>query len=86
MGKSNEKTNTGEGVKGERGRNVSDDESPERFFNRVGLAQTDLWGRLLDTTMIDLMWSEQAPSIILEEMNREDTHTPHTDTHYLLSH
>ncbi len=35
--------------------------SPERFFSRVGLVQTDLCGRLLDTTMIDLMWSKQAP-------------------------
>jgi hypothetical protein len=36
-------------------------ESPERFFSRVGLVQTDLRGILLDTTMIDLMWSKQAP-------------------------
>jgi len=35
--------------------------SPERFFSRVGLVQTDLSGRLLDTTMIDLMWPKQAP-------------------------
>ena len=36
--------------------------SPERFFSRVGLSvQTDLRGRLLDTTMIDLMWAKQAP-------------------------
>jgi hypothetical protein len=35
--------------------------SPERFFSRVGLVQTDLWGRLLDTTKIDLMWAKQAP-------------------------
>ena len=35
--------------------------SPERFFSRVGLVQTDLRGRLLDTTMIDLMWAKQAP-------------------------
>jgi hypothetical protein len=35
--------------------------SPERFFSRVGLVQTDLRGSLLDTTMIDLMWSKQAP-------------------------
>ena len=56
--------------------------SPERFFSRVGLVQTDLRGRLLDTTMIDLMWSK----LILEEMNKEDTHTPHTHTHYLLTH
>jgi hypothetical protein len=31
--------------------------SPERFFSRVGLVQTDLCGNLLDTTMIDLMWT-----------------------------
>jgi hypothetical protein len=36
--------------------------SPKRFFSRVGLVQTDLCGRLLDTTrMIDLMWAKQAP-------------------------
>jgi hypothetical protein len=35
--------------------------SPERFFSRVGLVQTDLRGSLLDTTMIDLMWVKQAP-------------------------
>ena len=35
--------------------------SPERFFSRVGLVQTDLRGSLLDTTMIDLMWAKQAP-------------------------
>ncbi len=35
--------------------------SPERFFSRVGLVQTDLHGSLLDTTMIDLMWAKQAP-------------------------
>ena len=29
--------------------------SPERFFSREGLVQTDLHGSLLDTTMIDLM-------------------------------
>ena len=34
--------------------------SPERFFSRVGLVQTDLRGSLLDTT-IDLMWAKQAP-------------------------
>ncbi len=32
-----------------------------RFFSRVELVQTDLRGRLLDTTMIDLMWAKQAP-------------------------
>ncbi len=36
-------------------------ESPERFFIRVGLVQTDLHGRFLDTTMIDLMWVKQEP-------------------------
>jgi hypothetical protein len=35
--------------------------SPERFFSRVGLVQTDLRGSLLYTTMIDLMWVKQAP-------------------------
>jgi hypothetical protein len=35
--------------------------SPERFFSRVGLVQTDLWGSLLDTTMIDLMWTKPVP-------------------------
>ena len=33
----------------------------ERFFSRVGLVQTDLYGSLLDTTMIDLMWVKQTP-------------------------
>ena len=60
--------------------------SPERFFSRVGLVQTDLRGSLLDTTMIDLMWAKQAPEIIFQEMNKEDTNTPHTHTHYLLTH
>jgi hypothetical protein len=60
--------------------------SPERFFSRVGLVQTDLHGSLLDTTMIDLMWAKQVPYIILQEMNEEDTHTPHAHTHYLLTH
>ncbi len=35
--------------------------APERFLSRVGLVQTDLCGRLLDTTMIDLMWAKNAP-------------------------
>jgi hypothetical protein len=60
--------------------------SPERFFRRVGLVQTDLCGNLLDTTMIDLMWSKQVPDIIFQEMNKEDTHTPHSHSHYLLTH
>jgi hypothetical protein len=33
--------------------------SPERFFSRVGLVQTDLSRILLDTTMIDLMLSNK---------------------------
>jgi hypothetical protein len=60
--------------------------SPERFFSRMGLVQTDLRGSLLDTTMIDLMWAKQVPDIIFQEMNKEDTHTPHTHTHYQLTH
>ncbi len=60
--------------------------SPERFFSCVGLVQTDLCGSLLDTTMIDLMWSKQARDVIFQEMNKEDTHTPHTHTQYLLTH
>jgi hypothetical protein len=35
--------------------------SPEKFFSRMGLVQTDLWRRLLDTTMIDVMWDKRAP-------------------------
>ena len=35
--------------------------SPERFFSSVGLVKSDLWGRLLDSTLIDVMWAEQAP-------------------------
>ena len=35
--------------------------SPEMFFSRVGLVQTDLRGSLLDTTMIDLMWAKRTP-------------------------
>ena len=35
--------------------------SPERLFISVGLVKCDLWGRLLDTTLIDVMWAKQAP-------------------------
>ena len=35
--------------------------SPERFFSRVGLVQTDVRRSLLDTTMIDLVWAKQEP-------------------------
>jgi hypothetical protein len=34
--------------------------SPERLFSSVGLVKSDLWGRLLDTTLIDVMWAKQA--------------------------
>ena len=36
-------------------------ESPERLFSSVGLVKSDLRGRLLDTTLIDVMWAKQAP-------------------------
>ena len=35
--------------------------SPERLFNSVGLVKSDLRGRLLDSTLIDVMWAKQAP-------------------------
>jgi hypothetical protein len=35
--------------------------SPERLFTSVGLVKSDLWGRLLDTVLIDVMWAKQAP-------------------------
>ena len=35
--------------------------SPERLFSSVGLVKSDLWDRLLDTTLIDVMWAKQAP-------------------------
>ena len=41
----------------------------------MGLVQTELWGTLLDTTIIDLMWAKQAPYIILKENKKEDKHT-----------
>ena len=30
--------------------------SPKGLFNSVGLVKSDLWGRLLHTTLIDVMW------------------------------
>jgi hypothetical protein len=33
-------------------------ESPERLFISVGLVNSDLRGRLLDTTLIDVMWTK----------------------------
>ncbi len=35
--------------------------SPERLFSSVSLVKSDLRGSLLDTTLIDVMWSKQAP-------------------------
>ena len=35
--------------------------SPERLFRSVGLVKSDLWGSLLDSTLIDVMWAKQAP-------------------------
>ncbi len=35
--------------------------SPERLFSSVGLVKSDLRGRLLDNTLIDVMWAKQAP-------------------------
>ena len=35
--------------------------SPERLFRSVGLVKSDLRGRLLDITLIDLMWAKQTP-------------------------
>ncbi len=35
--------------------------SPERLFSSVGLVKIDLWGRLLDNTLIDVMWAKQTP-------------------------
>jgi hypothetical protein len=32
--------------------------SPERLFSSVGLVKSDLRGRLLDTTLIDVMWAK----------------------------
>jgi hypothetical protein len=32
--------------------------SPERLFRSVGLAKSDLRGRLLDTILIDVMWAK----------------------------
>jgi hypothetical protein len=32
--------------------------SPERLFNSVGLVKSDLRGRLLDTTLIDVTWAK----------------------------
>ena len=34
--------------------------SSERLFSRAGLGKSDLWGNLLDTTLIDVMRAKQA--------------------------
>ena len=36
-------------------------ESPERLFTSVGLVKSDFRGRLLDNTLIDVMWAKQTP-------------------------
>ena len=53
--------------------------SPERLFSIVGLVKSDLWGSLLDTTLIDVMWVKQAPSNQLET-EKEEVHK-HQDIH-----
>ncbi len=35
--------------------------SPERLFSSVGIVKSDFRGGLLDTTLIDVMWSKQVP-------------------------
>ena len=35
--------------------------SPERLFSSVGLVKSDLRGRLLDSTLIDVMWVKKVP-------------------------
>jgi hypothetical protein len=35
--------------------------SPERLFSSVGIVKSDLRGRLLVSTLIDVMWAKQAP-------------------------
>ena len=35
--------------------------SPERLFRSVGLVKSDFRVRLLDITLIDVMWVKQAP-------------------------
>ena len=54
--------------------------SPERFFSRVGLVQTDLRGRLLDTTMIDQFGLNKHLKSSWKRSTKR-THTHHTHTH-----
>ena len=35
--------------------------SPERLFSSVGFVKSDFRGRLLDSTLIDVMWAKQVP-------------------------
>ena len=35
--------------------------SPERLFSSVGLVKCDLWGNLLNATLIDVKWAKEAP-------------------------
>jgi hypothetical protein len=35
--------------------------SPQRLFSSMGLEKSDWWGRLLDRTLIDVMWAKQVP-------------------------
>ena len=35
--------------------------SPERLFSSVGLVKSDFRGSLLDSTLIDVMWTKQVP-------------------------
>jgi hypothetical protein len=58
--------------------------SPERLFSSVGLVKSDLWGSLLDTTLIDVMWAEQAPWNQLER-EQEEVHN-HQDIHTICWH
>ena len=62
--------------------------SPERLFSSVGLVKSDLRGRLLDSTLIDVMWAKQAPWTQLEREKLEwHTHTlTRTYTHLPLCH
>ena len=58
--------------------------SPERLFISVGLVKSDLRGRLLDNTLIDVMWAKQAPQTQLES-EQEEVHN-HPDIHTLYCH
>jgi hypothetical protein len=35
--------------------------SPERLFSSVGLVKSDWRGNILDTILIDVIWTKQAP-------------------------